>query len=135
MNLQIPYEGVLLGDDDIFNCDSQRIISLVNDEGYVVTCRHYDNTCKILKQSETEHLYFHKKMITTIEFMESENILFTASQDGTLVAWNISNDLAYVKWYAYDHNDTITTLDHNRELDLVATGSQDGKRPLFQSID
>ena len=65
-------------------------------------------------------------MVTAITYMEEYSLMFTASQDGTLAAWNISKENNFeIKWFVCDHDESITTIDCNYDLDLIGTASED----------
>eukprot|EP01022_Parablepharisma_sp_SALTPOND_P023076 TRINITY_DN4786_c0_g1_i1.p1 TRINITY_DN4786_c0_g1~~TRINITY_DN4786_c0_g1_i1.p1 ORF type:complete len:1362 (+),score=136.82 TRINITY_DN4786_c0_g1_i1:10189-14274(+) len=130
--LLVPFKRILLEAHGKLPCDYQRTIASIEGGNFVITCRHYDNSCKIFSlttESVIHHLYFHKSMVSAICLTKDKRCLFTGSQDGTLAMWELNEfktKRPKVVWYACDHNLGIATLDTSRQLDLVASGSADG---------
>ncbi len=58
-----PYKRMFVEGSSHLSCDARRSIVSVDQGGYLITCRHYDNSCKIVSTTTGEvlqHLYFHK---------------------------------------------------------------------------
>ena len=126
-----PYKRILLEEGQRFQCDYQRTVALLDEGGFVITCRHYDNSCKISvvgTDAVLHHLHFHRAMVSSICTTKDKKFLFTGAQDGTVAMWDLNGfklKIPKVIWYSCDNKQGIVTMDANLQLDLVASGSID----------
>ena len=61
-----PYKKLYRGTDRTYNCDIQRCFATVDTGNLILSCKHYDNSCKLTNcaSGEVEHtLSFHKVTI------------------------------------------------------------------------
>lgn len=113
-------------------CDAKKALIVLDNGNYIISCRHYDNSCKIINCSTGEvhsHLYFHKAIVTALCVVENDKYLFSASRDGVVVKWDIRNYKEHqVRPLSNtcDHNLAVVSIDASKELDLFASGSLDG---------
>lgn len=127
-----PFKKMYVDGSSHLTCDARRSIVSLEEGKYVITCRHYDNSCKIVDTDTgkvKQHLYFHKALVFTICATKDRKLLFSGSLDGMVARWDISictTQLAHTVWYACDHKLAVITMDACRELDLIASGSLDG---------
>jgi hypothetical protein len=58
-----PFKKMYVEGFDRLNCDGRRSVLAVDEGRYLITCRHYDNSCKIVNTTTGEvlqHMYFHR---------------------------------------------------------------------------
>ncbi len=130
-----PYQRLLEKDKTVLACDAQRSFALIEGRQSVVTCRHYDNSCKILNYATdtvTHHLFFHRAPVNAVCTTRDGRYLFSGSLDGLVALWSLggghpdSSMQPNVVWYACDHEMGVVSVDASKELDLVASASLDG---------
>ena len=69
-----PYKRMFVEGSSHLSCDARRSIISIDQGGYLITCRHYDNSCKIVSTTTGEvlqHLYFHKVLFISRIFSMS----------------------------------------------------------------
>lgn len=126
-----PYKKLYIENTRSFVCDPQRCFSSLDGGNYVITCRHFDNSCKIVscKTGEVkQNLIFHYAIVNSVYCTKDEKYLFTGSADGVLAKWNVEKNLVIgPRWFACDHTAGIISLDACHKLGLVISASLDGK--------
>ena len=126
-----PYKKLFIENSKNFLCEPQRSFSSLDNGNYVITCRHFDNTCKIIncKTGEVkQNLIFHFAIVNSVYCTKDEKFLFTGSADGVLAKWNIDkNTIVGPNWFACDHTTGIISLDACHKIGLVISVSIDGK--------
>jgi len=118
---------------DIFPIDYQKTVIPLYEQNLLITCRHYDNSCKIsTMNSESTVLHnitFHKSMVTCACVARKYSNLFTGAQDGSVAMWDISNikvKQPKLEWFACDHKKGIVSMDASKTLDLLCTAGFEG---------
>eukprot|EP00826_Nyctotherus_ovalis_P019119 TRINITY_DN15842_c0_g1_i3.p1 TRINITY_DN15842_c0_g1~~TRINITY_DN15842_c0_g1_i3.p1 ORF type:complete len:598 (+),score=93.91 TRINITY_DN15842_c0_g1_i3:134-1927(+) len=117
----------------LHKCDAQRCFAVKGDS--LITCRHYDNSWKILNHSGNveRSIRFHKAMVNCVCILDSSNTLFTGSKDGVVAMWQLpQNDVA---WYVKSHDLKITSMDVSERLGMVASVSVDGTVTIRRAHD
>jgi len=127
-----PYKKMFVEGSSYLSCDARKSIISLEQGNFLITCRHYDNSCKIINSANGEvlqHLHFHKTFVFTICANRDKKTLYSGSLDGVVAKWDISTyktQPVQTEWYVCDHKLAVITLDAIQELDLVASGSLDG---------
>ncbi len=125
-----PYKKIFNEAGRSLSCDAQRCFATLDNGNTMVTCKHYDNSCKLVDLSTgevTHSLFFHKAMVNAVAVIRSKDCIFTASNDGVLAVW-LPKKFGFSRpaWYACDHNMGVVSVDACEKLDMVASGSADG---------
>ena len=127
-NILSSFKHFYDSEKNAYKCDAQRCVAAVPDSNYVITCRHYDNSCKLLNHSQgiiESTINFHKSMVNCVYVSKSKK-LFTGSCDGILAMWELDKkNLNYPKWHALNHYSTIISLDADEKLGVVVTAAKD----------
>eukprot|EP01022_Parablepharisma_sp_SALTPOND_P027116 TRINITY_DN657_c0_g1_i1.p1 TRINITY_DN657_c0_g1~~TRINITY_DN657_c0_g1_i1.p1 ORF type:complete len:1837 (-),score=222.25 TRINITY_DN657_c0_g1_i1:2911-8421(-) len=112
------------------NCDAQRCFVTLDSGNYILTCRHYDNSCRLTNcyNGETERVvYFHKSIVNSICASKSKDKVFTGSNDGVAAMWDLKKlGFARPAWHSCDHKLGIISMDTCEKLDLLASAGADG---------
>ncbi len=129
--LPFPAQKMLEANHSVLACDGRRCFGILKDD-FVITCRHYDNSCKVTHlggKSVKRHMQFHKAMVSTIYVTRDGNHVLSGALDGTVAEWEIADPgrcEPTVCWYACDHEAGVVSIDGSKDLDLMASGSLDG---------
>eukprot|EP00826_Nyctotherus_ovalis_P011874 TRINITY_DN13094_c0_g4_i1.p1 TRINITY_DN13094_c0_g4~~TRINITY_DN13094_c0_g4_i1.p1 ORF type:complete len:628 (-),score=162.48 TRINITY_DN13094_c0_g4_i1:170-2053(-) len=127
-----PYKPMFISGSSHLSCDARRGVISLDQGNFLITCRHYDNSCKIiniLTGDVLQHLYFHKTFVFAIASTKDKRSFYSGSLDGVVAKWNLSpykTQPVGAEWYVCDHKLAVITIDADQDLDLVASGSLDG---------
>ena len=127
-----PYKRMLEkgneGEKLNLSCDGRRSFVVLDEGLRIITCRHYDNSCKVVISGEVRHhMYFHKALVQTVCTTWDGDHLVSGSLDGVVAEWNIKEGtVPTIEWFACDHNQGVISLDVSKPLDLLASASLDG---------
>ena len=108
-----PYKKIFIEGSNHLTCDGSRSHATLDRGNYIVTCRHYDNSCKIINANTGEviqHLYFHKTFVFTICATKDKKYLYSGSVDGVVAKWDLQSfktACPNVVYHTCDHKGAI----------------------------
>ena len=89
----------------------------------ILSCHHLDNLIHISMIGSCvpcEPLFCHSETVTCLCSC-SDNLLYSASKDGTIAKWELISNSFELLWASLEHEGQISSLDANPTLDLVAS--------------
>lgn len=105
--------------------DSKRVYLFSKDFKFILSCKHYNNSCHAVSSTEKMQVVDSASMINVVQVVD--DVLLAGNKDGLLECWELKPlSASKLKWFACDLYEPITTLDANKELDVVAVGGLSG---------